>query len=120
MDGYVNPLDGAPNLDLDQAALLGLALGYVIPLIVAAVVRSHWRPEAKTGVALLVCTVASVATLGARGQLDLTNVARLTLAVIAMSAYFYRMWWHRSGVTEALEAGGYEKLTQGPGSPSPE
>lgn len=100
-----SPLAGAPNLDMDQTALLGLALGYIVPLIVAGVVRSHWRAELKTLVALMVSVLAAVFTLAARNQLDATNGARLSLAVVALSAYFYRLWWQRSGVTDALENG---------------
>lgn len=111
-----NPLEGAPNLDLDQTALLGLALGYIVPLVVAAVVRSHWRAELKSLTALMVSVLAAVATLAARDQLDATNGARLSLAVLALSAYFYRLWWQRSGVTDALE-NGVDLFSQVPSEP---
>ncbi|MFJ3793554.1 hypothetical protein [Kitasatospora sp. NPDC090091] len=90
-----------------HSAGYGAAVGSVLPLIAAVVLRPHWSPTAKRVIVGILAGVSGVATVAAQGGLsDAASPGALftaLAAVLATSEVSYAALWHRSGIAPKIE-----------------
>lgn len=103
------------GLPTNTLALLALVLGFVVPLIVALVVQTHWSNTMKSVAALLVSVICSVSWLAFDGKLNGQSASQATIAVLGGAVWFYHYFWKNSGITDWIE----QFTTIAPSLPNP-
>lgn len=91
-------------MELAQVMLQAGVIGYFMPIVVAAVVRTRWASWAKALTALAISLLVGTFTAWASG--DLVGLAWPAAVATAMAAtqHAYRKWWHPTGVAPLIEA----------------
>jgi len=80
--------------------------GVVIPLIVAWLVKSRWRPSTQAIVMFFTCLVATALTMWFQGSLNDTSAANFAAKVtglIALTITMYYGVWKPLGVTPQIK-----------------
>ncbi|WP_431959427.1 hypothetical protein [Actinacidiphila sp. bgisy160] len=96
---------------LAHSAAYGAAVGSVLPLVAAVILRPHWSKGVKQGIVVVLAVIAGFSTVAASGAFtDATSLAELVaqggltgFAVIAACEAAYSALWHRFGIAQALE-----------------
>ncbi|MFD7830712.1 hypothetical protein [Streptomyces sp. MJM8645] len=97
------------NLDslVVHSAGYGAAVGSVLPILAAIVLRPHWSPKAKQMIVGVLAGISGAATVAAQGGFSdpVRPGALLTaiVAVFAASEVSYAALWHRSGIAPKIE-----------------
>jgi VIT1/CCC1 family predicted Fe2+/Mn2+ transporter len=96
-------------MDLDFSHLTDLDIwsglvGFVLPLLIAIVLREHWKPRTKALVTIASCMVGGSVTAWLTGYLHGVTLVRAILIVLAAAVGFYRVLWHPSGIAPDIEA----------------
>jgi hypothetical protein len=93
---------------LAQSAGIGTAVGAVLPLLAAVVLRPHWSPRTKEVIVGALATLAATAQIVAQGGFtsdggSIAYGAALS-AIVGAAELAYRQLWQRFGVTQAIES----------------
>jgi ABC-type uncharacterized transport system permease subunit len=86
------------NLQISSAFV-----GFVMPLVVSLVNQTHWRPQIKGLVAILVSLVASFLTSWIAGDLNGKSFATSFLIVLGATLTTYRVFWKPTGIADSVE-----------------
>ncbi|MFE2723891.1 hypothetical protein [Kitasatospora sp. NPDC059327] len=90
-----------------HSAGYGAAVGSVLPLVAAVVLRPHWSATVKRAIVGVLAGISGTATVAAQGGFSdtVSPVALLAAvaAVVAASETSYAALWHRSGIAPKLE-----------------
>jgi hypothetical protein len=101
-------MEGEVNIFTDQASIQAwqMILAFVLPLVIAVIVRQQWSRTAKSICMFAVSFVATLGTMYLNGALNdvsaQTFVARFLTVVVATIA-FYNGIWKPTGVAPAVE-----------------
>jgi uncharacterized membrane protein len=101
-------MEGEVNIFTDQASIQSwpMILAFVLPLVIAVIVRQQWSRTAKSICMFVVSFVATLGTMYLNGALNdvsaQTFVARFLTVVVATIA-FYNGIWKPTGVAPAVE-----------------
>lgn len=98
---------------MDDEFTINAMIGFAMPAVIAGINQSYWSPRVKGVVAFLACTVASVAVVLFRGELDWADWRGTFLTVFGTAIASYRLWWQPSLIAGTIEAGttpGIEKV----------
>jgi glucan phosphoethanolaminetransferase (alkaline phosphatase superfamily) len=101
-------MEGEVNIFTDQASIQAwqMILAFVLPLVIAVIVRQQWSRTAKSICMFSVSFVATLGTMYLNGALNdvsaQTFVARFLTVVVATIA-FYNGIWKPTGVAPAVE-----------------
>lgn len=88
---------------LAQPQFWALLVGVVVPLLVSVVNQPSFGPRTKHVAAVVVSALAGLATVGASGQLDTTDLVTTITLVYVASQTAYHQLWKRTGITDAVE-----------------
>lgn len=78
-------------------------VGFVLPMLVAIINRSEWKPWVKAIVALLSSIAAGTVTALLAGEFTGANWLQAIGVVFASSQLAYHTWWKNSSMTSWLE-----------------
>jgi hypothetical protein len=89
----------------DQLALWSAVVGFVLPPVLALVMRSGWSSQVQGLVACAACLVAAAGTVWFQGDLGhgqdlVTSFLLIFTAAIGTS----RLYWKPSGIAPSIEA----------------
>ena len=84
-----------------------LVEGFLLPVIIAVILREQWGDAAKAIGAFLVCVIFATVTAYIAGQLDLSNpdfpkLLEQILAVLVVSITTYKGFWQKTGIAPAI------------------
>lgn len=88
----------SPQL-LEAAAIVGA----LMPTVVAVINQSRWPRWGRSLAAVLLCAVAGTLTAAVSGEFAGRTLAESVSVVVAAALATYHLWWHRSGITTAIE-----------------
>lgn len=88
---------------LPLSAQWAIVTGFFMPLIIAVINRSHWRPDFKAVVGFLACVAATCVQLGIEGKLDAKNFFPTFILVFASSITAFKGLWKPTGIANGLE-----------------
>ncbi|HEX8008216.1 MAG TPA: hypothetical protein VF482_17515 [Trebonia sp.] len=88
---------------LVQALGGAAAIGTVMPLLVAVVIRSHWPSEIKATIAVAASLVAGTVSAYLAGQLTGLPWAASVVVALVASQQTYSRWWHATGIAQWVE-----------------
>lgn len=96
---------------LAHSAAYGAAVGSVLPLVAAVILRPHWSKTVKHRIVGVLAVIAGISTVAAQGVFtDTTSLAELVaqvgltgFAIIAACEAAYTTLWHRFGIAQVLE-----------------
>jgi hypothetical protein len=81
-----------------------IALGAVLPPVIALINQVHWPAQLKAVVALVVCFVASLLVVWARGPVDWRDWRHTAILVTGAALATYRWLWQPSRIAPSIEA----------------
>lgn len=87
-----------------NAALIGLLVGAVSPLLTSVLQQPQWSKRVRIAVSGAVSIVIGFAIAAAAGQLDPGNLLGIIVAVYTAAEAFYQKLWKVTGVAGAVEA----------------
>ena len=102
-------MEGEYNIFTDQSAIQSwqMILAFVLPLVIAVVIRQRWSRTAKSITMFVVAFLATLGTMYLNGSLNdvsaQTFVARFLTVVVATIA-FYNGIWKPTQVAPEIEA----------------
>ncbi|HEY9523108.1 MAG TPA: hypothetical protein VIR33_07700 [Thermopolyspora sp.] len=79
------------------------AIGTVMPLLIAVVVRAHWPAWTKAAVAVVTSLAAGTAGAWAAGELTGLPWAGSVVAALVASQQAYARWWRPTGIAPWVE-----------------
>lgn len=80
------------------------AIGWIMPVLVAVVVRSKWAGWVKGIVAAGTSLILGAVAVASTGDLaNVTDWLAAFLAVLTASQVAYQMWWKPTGIAAAIE-----------------
>lgn len=80
-----------------------LVVGFLAPLVIAAVQKPTWNARTKTLVTALFCVVVGTGTAYFSGFFTGKSVVSIVLVVFVVSITTYQNFWKKTGVTEVIE-----------------
>jgi hypothetical protein len=86
--------------DLEMWSLL---VGFFLPPAIAVVQRKEWSDGVRALVAFAACIVAALGTCYFNGSLDGRSLVSATLTVLVTAVATYKAFWHKTGVSDAIE-----------------
>lgn len=87
------------NLDLISAAV-----GFLLPLALAAVQREHWRTQIKAAVTFAVALAAATITTYVAGAFDAGNWTTSALVILVTALSTYEGFYKPTGIAAAIAA----------------
>ncbi len=91
--------------DLEMWSLL---VGFLLPPAIALIQRKSWSDGIRALVAFAACVVAALGTCYFNGSLDGKSLVSAILTVVVTAIATYKGFWHKTGVSDAIE-----RLTNG-------
>ena len=89
---------------MDLLLIASGAIGWVMPLLVAVVVRSKWPNWVKGVVALLTSVILGAVSVATAGDLsNPTDWLAAAITVLTASQVAYHTWWKPTGIAPAIE-----------------
>jgi len=85
-----------------------LLVGFFLPPVIALIQRKGWSDGIRALVAFAACIVAALGTCYFNGSLDGRSLVSATLTVVVTAIATYKGFWHKTGVSDAIE-----RLTNG-------
>jgi L-lactate permease len=106
----MNQIDIIHLSDLD---IWSMVVGFLLPPLIAVILRSHWRPEVKAAVTVGVCLIGGGVTAYLMGYFHGVTLVRAILLTLGAALFFYRVFWKPSQIAPGIEAA----TTPDPGRP---
>lgn len=106
----MNELDLIHLTDLDIWSML---VGFLMPPLIAVILRSHWPSQAKASVTVAACLVGGGVTAYLQGYFHGVTLIRAVLLTLGAALVFYRIFWKPSKIAPTIEAA----TTPDPGRP---
>ena len=94
-------------------------VGIVMPLVVSLINQTHWRPQIKGLVAVLVSLVASLLTSWISGDLTGKSFATSFIIVLGATITTYRVFWKPTGIADSIEKATTVHKTPAATAPAP-
>lgn len=91
--------------DLEMWSLL---VGFFLPPAIALIQRKSWSDGIRALVAFAICIIAALGTCYFNGSLDGRSLVSAMLTVVVTAIATYKGFWHKTGVSDAIE-----RLTNG-------
>jgi len=91
------------DLTLSNGDLWRILVGFLMPLVIAAINQRTWRSQIKAAVMFGASVVVAAITLFFQGGVDWTDYPRAFLLIFTTAQLGYLAWWKPSGVTDAIE-----------------
>lgn len=89
---------------LTDTAAWALIVGFLSPLVIAAVQQPTWSNRIRALVTFLYSVIVGVITAWLNGTLDGRAVVSAVLLIFVMAISTYRGLWKETGVTGVIEA----------------
>ena len=87
----------------DNMTLFAGVVGWLLPLLMAAINRKSWSSEQKGIAAFIVSLVAAVGATFIAGQWSTDDLVRTTLVILAVSQIAYQTYWRPTHLTDRIE-----------------
>lgn len=91
-------------LNLDNASLWALVIGFVSPPVISLIQQSRWSARVQSLVALGFYLVLAAGTAWFSGLFNLGDYLRLALLIFLTGATSYQTLWKPTGASPAIEA----------------
>lgn len=89
----------------DRLALWSAVVGFVLPPVLAMVMRSSWSSQVQGLVAFTACLAAAAGTVWLQGDLGRSqDLVTSFLLIFAAAIGTYRLYWKPSGIVPSIEA----------------
>lgn len=97
----VPPIDFGTN-EAMALLIIGFILSPVTSFIQRVIPPGEWSGEMKAASAFLVCLLAALLLVGARGALNFESLFGTLLLLLAVAIFFYRQFFQPSGIAHAI------------------
>lgn len=89
----------------DRLALWSAVVGFVLPPVLAMVMRSSWSSQVQGLVAFTACLAAAAGTVWLQGDLGRSqDLVTSFLLIFTAAIGTYRLYWKPSGIAPSIEA----------------
>jgi len=88
---------------MSEADLWAAIVAFVMPLLVAMIVKQPWQDDLKALVAFVACIVFAAGTAYFSAELNASNVIRDFLIIFVGGMTFWARFWRPLGVTGFIE-----------------
>jgi hypothetical protein len=83
---------------------IGGVIGFLMPPLIALIVKSHWTAQRKGVVAFLVCVAAALVTILYEDRsIDWHDWRNASLMVFSAALFFYHLFWKPSNIAPTIE-----------------
>ncbi len=87
---------------MSELEMWSLVVGFILPPVLALVMRKGWSDALKASVAFAACLVVAAGNAYLNNQLDLSDWVKSALITLVLAVSTYKGFWKQIGVTQKL------------------